>query len=218
MYGLDSGTNCSGTGNKCTNQYGVYAYNYNLTANTTTNAYGGYFDFGTLLGSPSTGIITNGYGIYIGSILATHKYALYAADNTAPSYFAGSVGIGTLSPQYSLSVNGTIQAKEVLVNTNWSDYVFDPQYRLAPLHEVGRYIKANGHLPEIPSAAEVAANGVSLGEMQSKLLAKIEELTLHMIAADETNGELRKRISRLEAGGARPKTPASATATSTRDR
>jgi len=115
----------------------------------------------------------------------------------APS--GGNVGIGTTYPQYPLSVNGTVQAKEVLVNTGWSDYVFGPGYRLAPLSEVADYISANGHLPEIPSAKEVKEKGVSLGEMQSKLLAKIEELTLHMIEAEKENAELRARIARLEA-------------------
>jgi hypothetical protein len=120
---------------------------------------------------------------------------------------SGNVGIGTTSPQYPLSVNGIVQAKEVLVNTGWSDYVFAPNYRVKPLSEVASYIKANGHLPDIPSAKETEAKGVSLGEMQSKLLAKVEELTLHMIEEHDRNDrlerqnrELQERIARLEAG------------------
>ncbi len=108
----------------------------------------------------------------------------------------GNVGIGTTSPTHKLAVNGTIRAKEVIVDTGWSDYVFDPAYRLAPLSEVEQHIKTEGHLPGIPSAREVAEHGVSMGEMQSKLLAKIEELTLHQI-------EQEKRIERLEADNAR---------------
>ena len=102
----------------------------------------------------------------------------------------GSVGIGTTDPSYPLSVNGTIQAKEVIVNTGWSDYVFAPDYPLGQLKDVAAYIKQNHHLPDIPSAEEVKEKGVSLGDMQSKLLAKVEELTLHMIQADERSNRL----------------------------
>ena len=97
----------------------------------------------------------------------------------------GNVGIGTVDPQNKLSVNGTIQAKDVLVNIGWADYVFDPEYRLPELATVAAHIKAHRHLPGIPSAATVSANGVNLGEMQSRLLAKVEELTLYLIKADE---------------------------------
>ena len=119
----------------------------------------------------------------------------------------GSVGIGTTNPQSLLAVNGTITTKEVMVtNTGWSDYVFRPEYRLKPLSEVAAYIDEHQHLPDIPSEGEVREKGVSLGEMQVKLLAKVEELTLHMIQADERNNrlerqnrELQERIARLEA-------------------
>ncbi len=59
--------------------------------------------------------------------------------------------------------------------------MFRPGYRLRPLSEVSQFVQANGHLPDMPSEAEVKAQGVSLGDMQVRLLAKIEELTLHMI-------------------------------------
>ena len=43
------------------------------------------------------------------------------------------------------------------------------------------HIKENKHLKDIPSAKEVEENGIFLGEMDSKLLLKIEELTLYLI-------------------------------------
>jgi hypothetical protein len=113
---------------------------------------------------------------------------------------SGNVGIGTWSPQYLLSVNGQIGAKDVIVtNAGWSDYVFQPGYRLQPLGEVNDYIQANRHLPDIPSESEVKEKGVSVAQMQTKLLAKIEELTLHMIRQDKENRELRERLAKLEA-------------------
>jgi hypothetical protein len=108
---------------------------------------------------------------------------------------SGNVGIGTTNPTNLLSVNGTVQAKEVLVNTGWSDYVFAKGYHLSPLSEVERAITSLGHLPGVPSAVDVQEKGVKLGQMESVLLAKIEELTLHQI-------EQEKRISALEARNA----------------
>ena len=122
----------------------------------------------------------------------------------------GDAGIGTSAPQYKLAVNGMIGAKEVIVtNTGWPDYVFRPGYRLRPLTEVSAFIQQHHHLPDIPSATEVKAKGVSVGQMQSKLLAKIEELTLHMIRQDRENRELRARLARLETRAAGTGAPAS---------
>lgn len=103
-----------------------------------------------------------------------------------------NVGIGTTSPTHKLAVSGTVRAKEVIVETTgWSDYVFAEDYRLAPLSEVERHIQQNGHLPDVPSAADVAARGVSVGEMQKILLQKIEELTLHQIRLEKDVTALR---------------------------
>jgi hypothetical protein len=127
--------------------------------------------------------------------------ALYFRENNSTEMVlaaGGNVGIGTMNPTSKLSVNGTVQAKEVVVNTGWADYVFAPAYRLKPLSEVATYIRQNHHLPEIPSEAEVRDKGVGLGEMQSKLLAKIEELTLHMIQEHERNDRLEQKIQDLQ--------------------
>jgi hypothetical protein len=97
-----------------------------------------------------------------------------------------------------LSVLGAIQAQEVVVNTGWSDYVFAPNYHLQPLADVAAYIKQNQHLPGMPSAADVEKNGVGVGEMESKLLAKVEELTLHMIKAEERNQQLEQQNRSLQ--------------------
>ncbi len=94
----------------------------------------------------------------------------------------GNVGIGINNPTHKLSVNGTIQTKEVNITaTGWADYVFRPEYQLMPLSELEAYIAENGHLPNIPTEADVAGNGVNLAEMNVKLLEKVEELTLYML-------------------------------------
>jgi hypothetical protein len=65
---------------------------------------------------------------------------------------------------------------------NWGDFVFDPEYPLLPLTELEDYLEENRHLPGFPSAAEVAENGVALGETQRLLTIKVEELTLYILA------------------------------------
>ena len=75
--------------------------------------------------------------------------------------------------------------------TGWPDYVFGDTYRLMTLEETEQYIRDNGHLPDVPSAAEVEEEGLSLGEMNKVLMQKVEELTLHVI-------ELQKQIDELK--------------------
>jgi hypothetical protein len=99
-----------------------------------------------------------------------------------------------------LDVYGVLQAKEVRISeTGWADFVFNDDYRLKPLSEVNTFIKENKRLPEIPSASEVKeSEGVNLGEMQIKLLQKIEELTLYLIQQENTIQELKSKIEKLE--------------------
>ena len=132
---------------------------------------------------------------------------LAAADGSpADAVFVdnvGNVGIGTTTPDALLAVNGTIKAREVQISADgWPDYVFARDYELTPLSEIEAAIATQGHLPGMPSAADVAAEGIALGEMQAKLLEKIEELTLHLIALDKTNQELRAELDTVRRGQA----------------
>ena len=122
--------------------------------------------------------------------------AFLNAANTFPT--SGNVGIGTSTPSNELDVKGTIRAEEVIVQTGWSDFVFEDDYQLRTLDEVAGFIEAKGHLPEIPSAEEVAENGVTLGQMNAKLLQKVEELTLYLLELQKQNRELVERVQRLE--------------------
>ena len=108
----------------------------------------------------------------------------------------GSVGIGTDTPDpfYLLSVNGKIRAKEIRVNTNWADYVFESKYRLRPLTEVEQFIKKHKHLPGIENAAKLEKDGVDISKMQQKMMEKIEELTLYLIEANKKIEALQKAV------------------------
>jgi len=112
----------------------------------------------------------------------------------------GAVGIGTSKPgAYKLAVNGNIHAKEIKIDVdavNWPDFVFDKKYEILPLSLLEQFIIKNKHLPEIPSAKEVGENGVNIGEMNIKLLRKVEELTLYLIEQDKKIEDLQKRISK----------------------
>ncbi|MFQ6603191.1 hypothetical protein [Flavobacterium sp. C3NV] len=113
--------------------------------------------------------------------------------------FDGNVGIGTTNPTNKLDVNGTIHSKEVKVDMNgWSDFVFKKEYNLPTLDEVEKHIAEKGHLENIPSEKEVLENGINLGEMNAKLLQKIEELTLYAIEQEQENKKQSLKIELLE--------------------
>lgn len=104
----------------------------------------------------------------------------------------GNVGIGTSNPKEKLSVNGRIRAHEIKVESaagTWPDYVFSKNHPLPTLEEIEKHILEKGHLPGIPSAKEVTKEGINLGDMNARLLQKIEEITLLLIKENKTNAE-----------------------------
>ncbi|WP_423147908.1 hypothetical protein [Rubrolithibacter danxiaensis] len=140
------------------------------------------------IGRVGTDVYYNSSGPNGGNHRFFTKEQTYAGYGTSTERMrlsaAGNLLIGTkVDDGYSkLAVNGRIRAKEIKVETaNFPDYVFQKDYFLLPLNDLEKFIKLNNHLPEIPSAKEVEENGVNLGEMNAKLLEKIEELTLHLI-------------------------------------
>lgn len=112
----------------------------------------------------------------------------------------GNVGIGTTDPgNYKLAVEGMIGAREIKVTANsWADYVFDENYKLKSLDSLNKYIQKHKHLPNIPSAQEVKENGgINLGEINVKLLEKIEELTLYVIQLKKENEEIKAKLDKV---------------------
>jgi len=134
---------------------------------------------------------------YIGSSLADHWSE---SPNNPDNIFYNSGGVAissdTIANGYDLTVGGRIICEEVKVKAqnNWPDYVFDRDYELMTLSQVNKFIEDNGHLPGVPSAAEVSNQGRNVGEMQRILLEKIEEITIHLIRLEEENRNLKSKI------------------------
>lgn len=129
----------------------------------------------------------------------TTGYLAIGDFDTAPAGAgAGGLGLPTnfVGGAYRLYVQDGIMTEKLKValrnSADWADYVFAPDYKLAPLEEVETFIKANNHLPNVPSADEMANNGIDVSKTSAKLMEKIEELTLYMI-------DLNKQVQSLKA-------------------
>jgi hypothetical protein len=128
------------------------------------------------------------------------NYWLLSGTNVSLANPSNNVGIGTSDPgPYKLAVEGTLGARKIKVTqaSPWADYVFEDGYKLLTLEEVERYIRQNKHLPEVPSAREVEKVGLDVGDNQSTLLKKIEELTLYLIDLNRKVEQLSKENEQL---------------------
>ena len=135
------------------------------------------------------------------------RLTIEGGDGIVKSYFMDTnLGIGTTNPSHKLTVAGTINSKEIIVEeTAGADFVFADDYDLPTLEEIEAFISQNNHLPGIAPATEMIEQGVKVGELQIQLLQKIEELTLHAIGQQKmieslikNNIDLSKRIQELE--------------------
>ncbi len=125
----------------------------------------------------------------------------------------GKVGVGAVTSfplvsgsvdvtNYRLFVTGGILTEEIRValgngSGSWADYVFYEDYDLKPLSEVENFIIKNGHLPNVPSAAQVQADGINVAEMARIQQEKIEELTLYLIQQNKEIELLKEHLSTL---------------------
>lgn len=93
------------------------------------------------------------------------------------------IGTNTAAAGYMLNVNGKAICTELKVQlqANWPDYVFKKNYQLKSFDELRNFIAVNNHLPGMPAASEIQNSGMEVGEMQRKMMEKIEELTLYVL-------------------------------------
>ncbi|WP_057937329.1 hypothetical protein [Algoriphagus resistens] len=189
----------------------IPAYPFHLKASATARSRFEYgtstidivdYGSGSLGYSGSAGVFVNGTDALF---MSGPSKAIRMVTNDGSAYYErmrilsnGNVGIGTVSPSEKLSVNGKIKAHEInLTTTGWPDYVFTPEYNLMPLSELEAFIQMNGHLPDVPTEAEVMENGINLAEMNVKLLEKVEELTLYILSQGSKIESQEKQIDNL---------------------
>lgn len=131
-------------------------------------------------------------GLYI-KTMAANKFGLSIKMQAATDNAIQVMGFGATSVRnFAVKANGEVYARKYTTTlNNIPDYVFKADYKLMPLNELRTYIKTNSHLPNIPSAKEMEASEVDLGEMNRLLLEKTEELTLYIL-------QLEERIKSLE--------------------
>ncbi|MBT1699006.1 hypothetical protein KK083_19080 [Fulvivirgaceae bacterium PWU4] len=149
-------------------------------------------------------VYANGFDIVYNKTVTTDRLSFMDGGSIEVLTLAngGMVGIGTTTPDAKLTVKGNIHTQEVLIDLAGAvtppDYVFEENYNLSTLAEVEAYIKANKHLPEVPSASEMLRDGMNVTEMNMLLLKKVEELTLHLIELKKENEKMQERLNKLE--------------------
>jgi uncharacterized coiled-coil protein SlyX len=138
--------------------------------------------------------------------MQTTDYDLVDGGSIILQPAAGSVGIGTTTVPtgYAFAVNGNAIATSFTVQSygSWPDYVFKTGYVLPSLNDVKAYIDQNHHLPDVPSAEQVAKDGLNLGDMNKITMQKVEELTMYLIEKDkqlnEQNTTINKQQSQID--------------------
>lgn len=170
-----------------------------LNVSGTGNVFLGYYAGGQELGSNKLYIAnSNTTTPLIYGDFTTGQLVLNGKVGISTSTFPTAVGPADVS-NYKLFVKGGILTEEVRVRTGWADYVFQPQYQLKSLASVEKFIKENGHLPNVPSAKTVENEGLSLGEIAKIQQEKIEELTLYLIDQNKKIELQQRQIDDLKA-------------------
>ncbi|MFD2581629.1 hypothetical protein ACFSR6_03945 [Pedobacter vanadiisoli] len=170
-------------------RYSLHAYNNpngNLDFYLITNSWTAMAVKSCMLGGNAIQLITNTVSETLPSGLVEITPLNIRPIQTSDHDGNMAINMASTDANYKLSVNGKIRTKEVKVEAaNWPDYVFEEGYDLGTLKGLESYIKVNKHLPGIPSAKEIEANGIAVSEMLKLQQQKIEELTLHLIEKDK---------------------------------
>jgi len=143
---------------------------------------------------------TGGENFRMGTVSSNETGKFIVRTNGADRVFVdagGNVSIGTsaVASGYKLSINGKAICEELKVQLsgNWPDYVFRKEYNLMPLSQLEQFINTNQHLPNIPKASEIEKSGIEVGDMQKRMMEKIEELTLYIIDLQKQVEELKRQ-------------------------
>lgn len=173
-------------------------------SNLVTIPYGGGIRIGendvlTNLSSNSIVLTSGSRGGPVSMLMTNNQgsFQLFRGADGANAIFDADVNM--MNVYVDLKVSGTINGKVVtngIRSSDVADYVFEPDYKLASLPEIEAFTKANKHLPEVPSAAEIEKGGLDLAKMNLTLLKKVEELTLHAIAQ---NKQLEAQAAQIQA-------------------
>lgn len=176
------------------------------------------------LGGTGINLYTSNEAAFGGAIFPTDTSLVLWSNSNSNNYLVlqpswGNTGIGTYTPNakfhlngaqlignnsariatgFALSVDGKVIAENftTLDSGSWPDYVFENDYKLPSLAEVQQFIEKNKHLPNVPSAAQIEKEGINLGEMNKKLMEKVEELTLYIIEMDKRIKELEQKSNK----------------------
>lgn len=163
-------------------------------ANASTYTGSSYGVYGSASGSAGTRIGVYGYATNSGG----SAFAGYFNGNT----YASAMMVGTTTPAtgYALTVSGKLIATEVRVQlTPFPDYVFDDSYNLKSIEQFESSIKTEKHLPGMPTACEVETDGLDMGQIQGKIVEKVEEQALYIIQLNNKIKELEQKIDQLSA-------------------
>lgn len=148
--------------------------------------------------NPFMQFYSSGTARFFMQLNGTHLTLSHVTGNTTGRLIlnGNQVTIGQITPAagYKLSIDGKAICEELKVQLkgNWPDYVFKNDYQLRSISELKSFIEKNNHLPGIPAAAEIEKNGIELGNMQKRMMEKIEELTLYIIQLEEKINHMQK--------------------------